>query len=190
MTTILFYVFGLASLAAAVLAVTRKNVVVSALWLVLMFFGLAANYVLLEAYFVAVVQVLVYAGAIMVLFLFVIMLMDLRKESLEDAPAPRVPVLGVIASGALLVLGMYALITAVGADDQRLVDAAQPNPPETGVVEPQHFAKATAGAELDGGAEAIGEQIFETWLLSFEVTSILLLGAILGAVILTKRRLT
>ncbi len=190
MTTILFYVFGLASLAAAVLAVTRKNVVASAIWLVLMFFGLAANYVLLEAYFVAVVQILVYAGAIMVLFLFVIMLMDLRKESLDETPAPKLPALGMIASIALLAVGMYALLDAVSADDARLADAMAPTAAEEGVVEPQHFAKMTSGEDLDGGAEAIGQQIFEKWLLSFEITSILLLGAILGAVILTKRRLT
>ena len=64
------------------IAISRKNAVASALWLVLMFFGLAGTYVLLEAYFVAVIQILVYAGAIMVLFLFVIMLLDLRSEEL------------------------------------------------------------------------------------------------------------
>ena len=162
MSSVLFIIFGGSALLSALMAVTRKNPVSSAIWLVGMFFGLAGGYVVLEAYFVAAVQILVYAGAIMVLFLFVIMLLDLRSESLESAGKPQMHVLGVAAA---------------------LHDA---------VVNTDVFPDATAraGLELDGGAEAIGAQIFGRWLLAFEVTSILLLGAILGAVILTKRRLT
>lgn len=168
MTTILFYLFGALSLAAALLAVTRKNAVASAIWLVMMFFGLAANYVLLEAYFVAAIQVLVYAGAIMVLFLFVIMLLDLRSEVLEATTAPRLPGVG-IAAAVLFLVGAGAAVLQAGS----------------------FFDAHTAQMEsLGGGAAEIGKRLFEVWLLAFEVTSILLLGAILGAVILTKRRLT
>ena len=84
----LFYAFGLAPSLSALLAVTRKNAVSAAMWLVLMFFGLAGIYVVLEAYFVAAVQILVYAGAIMVLFLFVIMLLDLRSRGAGVAHGP------------------------------------------------------------------------------------------------------
>ena len=168
MTTILFYIFGALSLAAALLAVTRKNAVTSAIWLVLMFFGLAANYVLMEAYFVAAVQILVYAGAIMVLFLFVIMLLDLRTDVLEETAAPRLPGVGIVAA-LLFLAGACAAVYQAG---------------------PVFEAGLAKFESLDGDAKAIGARLFETWLLAFEVTSILLLGAILGAVILTKRRLT
>src|SRR6186997_3278940 len=92
----LFYAFGLVALVSALLAVTRKNAISAAMWLVMMFFGLAGIYVVLEAYFVAAVQILVYAGAIMVLFLFVIMLLDLRSEELRVHKGPRFKALGVV----------------------------------------------------------------------------------------------
>jgi NADH-quinone oxidoreductase subunit J len=171
MSSVLFIIFGLTALVSALMAVTRKNPVASAIWLVGMFFGLAGGYVILEAYFVAAVQILVYAGAIMVLFLFVIMLLDLRTETLETTDKPKLPFLGIGAALLFLVVAGFALSDAMGSNI--FPDAA-----------------ARAGMELDGGPKAIGEQIFSRWLLAFEVTSFLLLGAILGAVILTKRRLT
>ncbi|MDJ0521049.1 MAG: NADH-quinone oxidoreductase subunit J [Planctomycetota bacterium] len=171
MTVALFLIFGATALASALLSVTRKNPVASAMWLVLMFFGLAGNYVLLEAYFVAAVQILVYAGAIMVLFLFVIMLLDLRREQLESEPQPRLPFFGVAAAVLFIAVAAIALLDAVDAG-----------------VFPDAAARSTL--ELDGSAKAIGESLFGTWVLAFEVTGFLLLGAILGAVILTKRRLT
>lgn len=162
----LFYVFGAVALLAALLAVTRKNPVSAAMWLVLMFFGLAGIYVVLEAYFVAAVQVLVYAGAIMVLFLFVIMLLDLRTEELAAHRGPRLQALGVLGALGFLAVAAMAVVSS------RTVWPA-------GDLRP-----------LDGGAGAIGEALFNRWLLAFEVTSFLLLGAILGAVLLTKRRLS
>ena len=167
MTTLLFYVFAVTAIASAVLAVSRKNAVAAALWLVLMFFGLAGTYVLLEAYFVAAIQILVYAGAIMVLFLFVIMLLDLRTEELEGMGAPRFRPLGLLAAAAFLALSVYLVWTA-----------------------PAGTFMAKGDGLPDGSAGAIGEALFNRWLLACEVTSVLLLGGILGAVILTKRRLT
>lgn len=181
MTTVLFYVFGGLALFAAALAVTRKNPVASAIWLVVMFFGLAANYVLLEAWFVAVVQVLVYAGAIMVLFLFVIMLLDLRTETLEGSSRPRFPAVGLIA--ALL----FLIGTGIAVHHAGLEPTKGPEVAAADAAEPLFQDEI---APLQGTAEGIGGEIFEKWLLAFEVTSILLLGAIMGAVILTKRRLT
>ncbi len=160
-----FYLFALVSLVAAALAVTRKNAVAAAMWLVLMFFGLAGIYVVLEAYFVAAVQILVYAGAIMVLFLFVIMLLDLRTEELEHRPMPRLKALGVLGAAAFLGTAVFAVLAS----------------------------KVELGAEppaLEAGAGAIGEALFNRWVLAFEVTSFLLLGAILGAVVLTKKKLS
>ncbi len=172
MTTVLFIVFGGMALVSALLAVTRQNPIASAIWLVGMFFGLAGVYVVLEAYFVAAVQVLVYAGAIMVLFLFVIMLLDLRTKQLDEEGPPKMPIWGVLAAVLFIVASGWALMDAVGT--------------------PGFFpdAEERAALELDGSAKAIGADLFGRWLLAFEVTSILLLGGILGAVILTKRRLT
>jgi NADH-quinone oxidoreductase subunit J len=170
MSEILFYVFAVVAIAAAVLSISRKNAVAAACWLVLMFFGLAGTFVLLEAYFVAAVQVLVYAGAIMVLFLFVIMLLDLRNEELAILSAPRFRLPGLVAAGGFLVLAVLVIW-------------------RTGDLSPSAFAAHPSGGP-DGGAGSIGEVLFNRWLLAFEVTSLLLLGAMLGAVILTKRRLT
>ena len=166
MTELLFYVFAALSLASAILAITRKNAVSSACWLVLMFFGLAGTFVLMDAFFVAAVQVLVYAGAIMVLFLFVIMLIDLRSEDLALHGSPRLRPIGVIAAAGFLAVSVWAVWKT--KIDWSPADPSQP----------------------DGSAGAIGEALFNVWLLAFEATSLLLLGGILGAVILTKRRLT
>lgn len=166
MTNVLFHFFGLMAIVAATAAVTRKNAVAAALWLVLMFFGLAGAFVCLEAYFVAVVQVLVYAGAIMVLFLFVIMLLDLRSEELAIMGSPDFRKVGLLTAGAFL-----ALMVVVLWRSRALILPA-------------------AGGGPDGSAATIGYELFNRWLLAFEVTSVLLLSAILGAVILTKRRLT
>ena len=166
MSEVVFYFFAAVAIVSAVLAITRKNAVASALWLVLMFFSLAGVYVMLEAYFVAVVQVLVYAGAIMVLFLFVIMLLDLRSEELSILGPPDFRKFGLIGAGAFLAL-------AVGLIWQS----------------PEMFTVPEGGGP-DGSAETIGFWLFNRWVLAFEVASVLLLAAILGAVVLTKRRLT
>jgi NADH-quinone oxidoreductase subunit J len=166
MTELLFYAFAAIAIVSGVLAISRKNAVWAALWLVLMFFGLAGTYVLLEAFFVAAIQVLVYAGAIMVLFLFVIMLLDLRSEELAVRAAPRFRWAGVGAAAAFLALSA-ALIVGTG-------DAA--------------WWEGSGGP--DGGPQGIADALFNRWVLAFEVTSLLLLAAILGAVLLTKRRLT
>lgn len=221
LTKILFFLFGSIALASALLAVTRRNAVASALWLVVMFFGLAGTYVVLEAFFVGAVQVLVYAGAIMVLFLFVIMLLDLREETLESKKAPVLRFFGGLVGVLFVVVSIFAVADARDAglfektqtvmveqprmtsdgypadkdgvrvdpiENQRLV--ADGEPPRVQAMENVPQTTRLVDMELDGGAKAIAEQLFTRWLLAFEVTSILLLAAILGAVILTKRKLT
>jgi NADH-quinone oxidoreductase subunit J len=166
MSTLLFSVFAAVAIGSAVAAVSRRNAVAAACWLVLMFFGLAGTYVLLEAFFVAAVQVLVYAGAIMVLFLFVIMLLDLRNEELAVLGAPRFKVAGLLGAGGFLLLAAIVIWSSPGAFE------------------------AAPGAAPDGSAGGIGAALFNRWLLAFEVVAFLLLGAMLGAVLLTKRNLT
>jgi len=166
MTEFLFYCFAAVAVASAVIAISRKNAVASALWLVLMFFALAGTYVLLEAWFVAVIQILVYAGAIMVLFLFVIMLVDLRSEELAMMGAPRFKLPGLLASALFLAVAVFVVLNT------------------------RESFQAAASGGPDGDAGTIGYWLFHRWVLAFEVTSVLLLGGMLGAVILTKRRLT
>ena len=163
---VLFYLFSLVAIVAGFSVVTSRNPIASALSLVVCFFFLAADYVLLDAHFVAVIQILVYAGAIMVLFIFVIMLLNLR----DDAPSPllelsRRGLVGILVAG---VLG-------------------------TGLVTALEAMPATTPAQIAddyGRVASVGEAIFSGhYLLPFEVVSALLTVALVGAVVLAKREL-
>ena len=166
-----FYFFGIVAIASAIAFVTRKSPVAAALWLVNTMFCLAAMYVLLDAQFIGAMQVLVYAGAIMVVFLFVIMLLNLGHPSeLADARG-----LGwKLAAGAI---GL-ALLAQVFAVTRARV------PEVLGLPE-----NALAGQFARGGAIApLAGPLFNEYLLAFEVTSVLLLAAVVGAVVLGKRK--
>ena len=166
-----FYACASVTIAAAVLMVMKKNPVASVMWLVLSFIGLAGLFVTLQSYFIAVVQVLVYAGAIMVLFLFVIMLLNLRREDIAKMGLPRIPFAGVIAS-ILFLVAVFFVIRASTPAFEKPVHALLGEP-------------ALAGDSV----KAIGLPLFSQWLLPFEITSVLLLAAIVGAVALTKKKL-
>ena len=159
---------GLAGVAgvAALLVVVQRQAVYSALFLIITMGALAGIYILLEAHFVWVIQVIVYAGAIMVLFLFVIMLLDIRREPNPWAPPDRARiVVAVVLSLVLLVeLGM-----AVG---QRLMLSPAGGP-------------AVAGGF--GTTQTVGRLLFTDFLFPFEITSIILLVAMVGAMVLAKR---
>jgi NADH-quinone oxidoreductase subunit J len=187
-TQVLYILFGSLALGAGLLAVTRRNAVASAIWLVVMFFNLAGTYVVMEAFFVGAIQILVYAGAIMVLFLFVIMLLDLREQMLEGAATTRLRFFGVLAALLFVVVGVVALGDA--RDRGLLAREITPLPRDAEAIASTPEATTLAELPLDGTANAIAEEMFTRWVLPFEVASIILLGAILGAVILTKRRLT
>ncbi len=164
-----FYLFGLIAIVSAVLFVTRKSPVAAALWLVNTMFCLAALYVLLDAQFIGAIQVLVYAGAIMVVFLFVIMLLNLGRGEGTDTRG-----LGwKITAGAVGI----ALLAEVFALTRSRTPALLTLPPGY-----------TARQVADSGAIApIAGPLFNQYLLAFEVTSILLLAAIVGAVVLGKQ---
>lgn len=165
---ILFFFLAVVAVAAALGMLIARNPVTSALWLILNLFCIAGLYLTLNAQFIAVIQVLVYAGAIMVLFLFVIMLLNLTAlPHLRDFDWRR---------GLAFVLGMAVLaqlvyIVALGLD-------ALPKP----AVSPEQTA-------LTGSARAIGLELFTIYALPFEVIGILLLVATIGAVLLARRRL-
>lgn len=164
---ILFYAFGAVAVGSGLLVVTRRNPVMSALALILNFFCLAGLYLTLNAQFIAVIQIIVYAGAIMVLFVFVIMLLNLRDErALRDGLSVR-KVIGAGLTFALLMQVLYILVS--GADG--------------------FPAKNESLAVSTGTVEVIGVQLFTTFLFPFEITSLLLTAAIVGAVLLAKRKL-
>jgi NADH-quinone oxidoreductase subunit J len=166
---IIFWILAIVSVGAALLMISVKNPVRSALYLVVTFLCVAAFYVTLSAQFIAVVQIIVYAGAIMVLFLFVIMLLNLgAPEALRE-------------TGQLNRLGALVLT---------IIFAAVLLASRSIVAVPTTPANADTVARI-GTVEAIGLSLFDPkqpWLFPFEITSILLLVAVIGAIILAKRR--
>ena len=161
-----FYLFGLISVAAALAFVTRKSPVSAALWLVVTMFCLAALYVMLGADFIGAIQVLVYAGAIMVVFLFVVMLLNLGQAG------PRADFRGawVRIAGGFVGLAVVALLLTTLRDP---------------IPEGARYGYGDAPANA---VQPVAEAAFRQYLLPFEVTSVLLLAAIVGAVVLAKRR--
>jgi len=176
MDAFVFYISGIISVAAAGLVVTRRNPVYSAIYLVLVFVMISLQFLVLRAPFLAVVQVLIYAGAIMVLFLFVIMLLNLTPEELkETVPRSR----KYLAGGLSFVLFLL-LVTAIRKSP---TVRGAPN-----LVEPIPATEGTPALATVGEVTAIGESLFTTHALAFELTSVLILVAILGAIYLTKKR--
>jgi NADH-quinone oxidoreductase subunit J len=171
MEAVIFWVFSAIALASALLCVTRRNPVASALWLVLTMFALAGIFVLLEAHFIAAMQVLVYAGAIMVLFLFVIMLLNVGQSETDDLPGwlGHVVMLGI---GGILAFELWVITRIAPASDLRL---------PAGALRQMN--------EQEGAVRVISDPLFREFLVPFEITSVLLLAAVVGAVVLAKRRL-
>ncbi|HVZ78212.1 MAG TPA: NADH-quinone oxidoreductase subunit J [Gemmatimonadaceae bacterium] len=166
-----FYLFGLIAVASALLFVTRKSPVAAALWLVNTMFCLAALYVLLDAQFLGAIQVLVYAGAIMVVFLFVIMLLNLgHPRDINDVRGLgwKLAAGGV---GLALLAEIFAITRATSI--------------EAITLPPGYAAQQVA---TQGAIAPLGGPLFHDYLLAFEVTSMLLLAAAVGAVVLGKRR--
>ena len=162
---LLFAIFAIGAVASALLTITRRNPVASAMSLVAHFFMLSGLYLTLEAQFVAAVQVLVYAGAIMVLVVFVIMLLNLGKEQqlAERGNAIRVT-LGTAVAGIFAIMMILAFMGR-----------------ESG-----YQALNPAAVEI-GTTEAIGQSLFTEYLFPFEAVSLLLLAALIGSVIMAKR---
>ncbi len=157
---VLFIIFGLAAVFGAIMMVWARNPVYSAMGLMLTMFSVAVFYVSNSAHFVAAVQVIIYAGAVMTLFLFVIMLIGVDKEEdrTENLPIQRPLALGLMAlfGGGVMVAGRFAWTTGVR------------NP-----LDP-----------VNGTVEAIGNELFRRWVLPFEITALLLIVAAAGAIAL------
>lgn len=164
METAVFYVLATVSVASAVLLVLFRNPVYSALSLVATLFAVAGLFVLLNAYFLAAVQIIVYAGAVMVLFLFVIMLLNLgHPEALE-------PMTGTYRRVAVLLLGvlLMAQLSAIGARQLR-----------SPVVDNELL--------LSENVSTIGKLLYTDFVFPFEIASLILLVALIGVVVLVKR---
>jgi NADH-quinone oxidoreductase subunit J len=185
MTEAVFYFFAGVAVLSALLCVVQRNVVPALLWLVTTMFALAAIFVLLGAQFLGAIQVLVYAGAVLVLFLFVVMLLNLGRApaDLRAWPMWLVAVLFASLLGAsLLRLGGYAPGRLA---EEVLRDRLSASP---AVAFPGAAAAAQASAS-QGVVGAVAAPLFQQWLVPFELTSVLLLAAIVGAVVLAKRKL-
>ena len=167
--TIVFYVLAAVAVGSGILMITRRNAMQSALFLILNFIALAGLYLTLSAQFVAIIQILVYAGAIMVLVLFVIMLLNLEDEPKlrEQTAATRYTAAGL--GVALLALIVFSLNIA-GADSISGLTGVPSSSVQMGTV------------------ENIGMVLFTDYVFPVEVTSILLLAAVIGAVVLAKKK--
>jgi len=162
MEPVLFILFGAIAVCGAVMVVTRKHPMASALYLILTLFAVAALFVLRQAHFLAAIQVIVYAGAVVVLFVFVIMLINVPEDRLPVERATTVRVLGVLGAG------FFILESAVLA---------------------RRYSMPTGPAAEVGTVETVGRALFTDYLLAFEITSVLLLAAVIGAIALAKRKI-
>jgi NADH-quinone oxidoreductase subunit J len=167
---LLWWVFASLAIGGALGMVTRKNPVAGLLFLVLTFFSLASLYLLLGAHFIAAIQIIVYAGAIMVLFLFVIMLLNLGHDYQSDLRG-----------------GLWIVVAFVAAGTMGwLLSRAFLAPPPLAVN--AHAAQIEAGVRDLNAVGVIAIPLFRDHVVAFELTGILLLVAIVGAVLVAKRR--
>jgi NADH-quinone oxidoreductase subunit J len=169
MTDFFFFLFAAMAILSAIFMVTQANPVASVVYLVVTFFALSGLFVILDAHFIAAVQVIVYAGAIMVLFLFVIMLLNLGS----GVPADIRRGLARVLAGSVA-LALIVVLTRLVLGD-----------PGTEALAPSALASVL---ESKGAVRALAEPLFNRYLVAFEVTSVLLLVAIIGAVVLARRR--
>jgi NADH-quinone oxidoreductase subunit J len=167
---ILFYIFGAIAVISAILVITRKNVVHSAVCLAATLLSVAGIFLTLRAEFLAGVQVIVYVGGILVLFVFVIMLISVEK-AVHERQFGRGWIVGLIAS--LLLIAELGFVVWRGKDSLVLAQPAEPAASPLGFV---------------GNSQLVGEALYTNYLLPFEIASILLLVAIVGAVALAKRK--
>jgi NADH-quinone oxidoreductase subunit J len=170
MIQFLFGLFAAAAAGSALMMVTRKSPMASALWLIGTFFALAAIYTLLTAYFIGIIQILVYAGAIMVLFLFVIMLLNLGNQYEPDLRGNLWKALG--GGSALVMLALLGRFLAGTPGSEQAAEGA--------------LTLAAQQTEY-GVVGAIGLPMYTDYVVHLQVTGVLLLIAVVGAVVLAKR---
>jgi NADH-quinone oxidoreductase subunit J len=162
-TTLLFIFLSALAIGSALMVITRKNPVHSVLYLIVTFFAISGHYILLNAQFLAIVNIIVYAGAIMVLFLFVVMLMNLNIAA-EPQKNKLMQFAGVLSGGSLFLVLIAALLktkTVIGAVEMQTGDY--------------------------GLIKNLGQVLFNDYVLPFEISSVLFLSAMIGAVVISKK---
>ncbi|MGQ9798952.1 MAG: NADH-quinone oxidoreductase subunit J family protein [Ignavibacterium sp.] len=165
---ILFFIFGFVAAVAAVMMITRNNPVIAALYLILNMASLAGLYLTLNAQFIAVAQVIVYAGAIMVLFLFVIMLLRPENEKKFLESNPKIKIFAFVVAGFVFVQLIYIIFFSA----------------------PSKIIHKNLDASIKSGTiEAIGNELFRNYVLPFEAAGFLLLAATIGAILLAKKKI-
>jgi NADH-quinone oxidoreductase subunit J len=164
--TVLFFVMGSFAVVSALLMITRRNPITSALYLILNFFCVSGLYLLLKAQFIAIIQVLVYMGAIMVLLLFVIMLLNLQDESKFTEKFTYKKITATLLT--ILLFCVIALTVYTGFSGK-------------------YLTMSEKALEI-GKAEYLGAELFTNYSFPFELASFLLLAAIVGAVVLAKKK--
>jgi len=162
---VLFYLLSAFAIVSAIMVLISKNPIHSVLWLILVFFAISGHYILLNAQFLAIVNIIVYAGAIMVLFLFVVMLMNLNSDT-EPQKSMVVQVSAVLSGGILLTVIIAAFKT--------------------------YSIQLTTGHALNGQTDIgliknLGVILFKEYALPFEISSVLFLSAMIGAVVIGKK---
>jgi NADH-quinone oxidoreductase subunit J len=162
-TQILFWVLSIMALLSAILVVISKNPVHSVLWLIAVFIAISGHYILLNAQFLAIVNLIVYAGAIMVLFLFVFMLMNLNSDT-EPQKNKWLKIAGVVAGGSLLLV----LVAALKQADMK-GQLAEMNKGDIGLI------------------KNLGMVLFQDYVVPFEISSVLFLSAMVGVVVIGKK---
>jgi NADH-quinone oxidoreductase subunit J len=161
-TTLIFILLSAMAVGSAFMMLLSKSPVKSILWLIVVFFAISGHYILLNAQFLAVVNLIVYAGAIMVLFLFVVMLMNLNAEA-EPVKNYRLHIIGIVSGGSLLLI----LLSALMKNNQ------------------QQLVQMKIGDQ--GLIANLGKVLFTNYVLPFEIASVLFLSAMIGAVIIGKK---
>lgn len=163
-TNVLFYILSGLALLSAIMVLVSKNPIHSILWLIIVFFAISGHYILLNAQFLAIVNLIVYAGAIMVLFLFVVMMMNLNKES-DPQKSIWIKMAGVISGGCLLMI----LVSLVGQASE------------------MQKQQALIGIGNIGILKTLGKILFTEFVVPFEISSVLFLSAMVGAVVIGKK---
>jgi NADH-quinone oxidoreductase subunit J len=162
-TQLMFWFLSILAVLAAGGVVLSKNPIYSVLWLIVVFFAISGHYILMNAQFLAIVNIIVYAGAIMVLFLFVIMLMNLDAQS-EPAKNLFVKLSGVIAGMSLMIVIIAALASSTQIQQ----------------------TTALGGSDV-GLIKVLGKALFKDYVVPFEISSVLFLSAMIGAVVIGKK---
>jgi NADH-quinone oxidoreductase subunit J len=161
---VLFWFLSVLALFAAIMVLVSKNPVHSVLWLIVVFFAISGHYILLNAQFLAIVNLIVYAGAIMVLFLFVIMLMNLNAEA-DPQKNAWLKIIGVVSGGLLLTV----LVSAIRSSSDLVGKTATLKEGNIGLI------------------QNLGNALFKEYTVPFEISSVLFLSAMVGAVVIGKK---